>query len=103
MKWDKRQLEEGIRKALADKSVIWDKGESTVCDQDKGHYSIPCENAFEGEIFEGDLAGCRLIVDRIKTKGKCGFVASVMTKDGQIPLSPAVGETMWNEAAKRYY
>ena len=91
-------FEEEVRRALAEKAVIWDRGEKTAHDGKGGSYSLPCEDAFEGEVFRGKLSGCRLIVDRVGAKGKVGFIASVVTKRGQIVLSNSTGQLMWKDA-----
>jgi hypothetical protein len=70
-------FEEEVRRVLAEKAVIWDRGLKTAYGPEGGYHSLPSEDAFEGEIFRGRLSGCRLIVDRVEFKGKVNFIASV--------------------------
>jgi hypothetical protein len=89
-----RNVEEEVRMALSERAVIWDRGLSTACHPDGGYHSLPCEGAFEGEIFRGSLSGCQLIVDRVESKGKASFMASIITH-GRLMKPPRRGR-LWN-------
>ncbi|MGI8966094.1 MAG: hypothetical protein ACR2H1_08425 [Limisphaerales bacterium] len=100
---NEQSIEEKVLKALSEKAIIWDRGEMKAVDTKGSHSSVPCKNAFEGEIFLGEISGCRLIVDRIEFQGKVAFHSSIITKKGQIILNGSTGELMWCQATKYWH
>lgn len=88
---------EAVRTTLRMKHIIWDRGSCTLAGE-HGSSSIPCEDSFEGEIFQGDLAGCRLSVDRLEANGKVAFMGQLITGQGPVMLDQQTSALIWHAA-----